>query len=194
MLPSLPVNSVAERLALYAKLGCQVAYTVLVVLRACSLGVPLTGSQHVCRLQLGVTRLLSFGPKVPTLGYAVKEIVTLRSEEKMIGSHAWRVITLVEDEETFWDRSAVDLPRDTVGWLELTIPSEEAVGQTPLAVALRANPNPTACTLLYLLPKAVGDTHTRKYITQGRRTMSPRQCSALTTGASSKSDPVVHVN
>jgi hypothetical protein len=86
----------------------------------------------------------------------VAHVVCLCADEQMRRVAAWRVIAMMQDMQSFGDRSVVQFPRKAVRHVE-SAPSMSSDAQPTVSCRVRtASPKPAGVGFLNLFPKAVG--------------------------------------
>ena len=79
----------------------------------------------------------------------IGKVVCAGAGEEVVGSDAWRVITVVTDHETRWDGAIAQFPGDSVSDKPSLIPHEAAIA----GVVSIPDPEPTSFGLMYLSPE-----------------------------------------
>lgn len=125
---------------------------------------------------------------VPTsLGDGVKKVVSLGSEEQMIGSDARRIVAMVQNAQTRGDRPVVNFPRGTVRALASEQPVAVSVGSRRPCPALPLGAVP--CGFANSAPKANNRIQclSRQFTISPRR--APTRAIDLSSPMSAKQSP-----
>lgn len=95
-------------------------------------------------------------PTTATFAHHVESVISLRAKKQMVGANARRIVTVMADEHSFWNRAIVQFPRKTTDNFHRSIPASDSY-QAIAHGASPTCPNPTGIGLVNLGPESVGE-------------------------------------